>query len=248
MGCCKSKPLEFAPISLAEGIIPPSSPDPDVSFGTVKVIPAKGLISRAMAIYLENDRDGCPSYYFKNEMEGCRVYKASYFETGEMLQSEDLCIVQTGKRDRPERVTPQLLHSSLPERKTIEIVTKTDGKMVTMWKALATFTWEGHVIGLDGGYSLEKKSDTCTALLYNGNAIAYIYDVAGPPKAYTDLFTGRKAYMDYVRKPLGIHVSKSLSEVEMIRAVTILTSANDRMIPEAQREASHTGGGVGGGM
>ena len=75
--------------------------------------------------------------------------------------------------------------------------------------------------------------------------IAYIYDDAGPPKAHTDVFTMRKAYMDYVRKPIGIHVSKSLSEVEMIRAVTILTSANDRMIPEAQRESSHghTGGG-----
>ncbi len=103
MGCCASKPLEFAPFSLGDGILPPSPPsNNNDSFEAVKLVPPQGLIARAIAVYLSKDQDKCPSYYFTQDV----ILNKATFDptTKELIMSDDLLkivhssnIFETGK-------------------------------------------------------------------------------------------------------------------------------------------------------
>jgi hypothetical protein len=99
MGCCASKPLEFAPLSLGDGILPSPPNNVSSSFEAVKLIPPQGLVARAFAVYLSKDQDKCPSYYFTNSADVV-LNKATFDPaTKELLLSDDLLkIVYNTKR------------------------------------------------------------------------------------------------------------------------------------------------------
>lgn len=88
MGCCASKPLEFAPLSLADGILPSPPNNDSSSFEAVKLIPPQSIVARAFAVYLSKDQDKCPSYYFTQDV----ILNKATFDpaTKELIMSEDL--------------------------------------------------------------------------------------------------------------------------------------------------------------
>ncbi len=108
-----------------------------------------------------------------------------------------------------------------------------------MQKELNVSSFDCKVLGLTGGYELEKQSDTCTILKHNSTPIAYIHDPVASQTFKTMNFYRFKEYITYLHTPIGIYVAKHLSELEFLMALGIIAAANGRFLSIVQTESNH---------
>jgi hypothetical protein len=108
-----------------------------------------------------------------------------------------------------------------------------------MQKELDVFSFDCKIMGLTGGYELEKQSDTCTVLKHNGSPIAYVHDAVASQTFKTTNFYRYKEYITYLRTPVGIYVAKHLSEFEFLMALGIIAAANGRFLGIVQPESDN---------
>lgn len=108
-----------------------------------------------------------------------------------------------------------------------------------MQKELDVRSFDCKIMGLTGGYELEKQSDTCIVLKHNGSPVAYVHDPVASHTFLTMNFFRYKEYITYLRTPIGIYIAKHLSEPEFLMALGIIAAANGRFLGLVQPESTN---------
>ena len=248
MGCGSSKLPAFPPPSLADWVLPLNPPDD--SFQAVKIIPQPGMLGRHVAIYLPNDIDH-PSFFispfgksFFSPNGGSykcfryvRVFDGTNEEVAEIKQDWQSLKTQQDL-EAVGFEGGSLLHTA-GAKKTLTVLRKINGMEDSSVKVHKLFDLNGlSTCEISNGYAIkEDETNRCETMYLDGNVIAYIFDKAvamgGNGMVGQRGIGGGDDMMKYWKCPVGVYIKRDISETEMIRALTIIATANDRLIHDA---------------
>ncbi len=251
MGCCSSKLPSFPPSSAADGIAPMSPPD-EFDAQLIKFIPQPGMFGNAIGVYLPNDFDS-PSYFFQPTGGSYKLFKRV------MEDKEEVCVIKSGwqssdSKNHTDTFGNDVGNYTTSAKKTLTVVTKLNG-MEDKVKVVKSYEQEsGITVELDNGYSIQEKESQsqCVELTQNGNTIAHIYEKAG--MMVPEMGSGggggggpsglMQNALAAMKAPVALYINRRLSETEMVKALTIIATANNRLIRTACLDLESGGGGT----
>lgn len=247
MGCSSSKLPTFPSSSTADGIAPITPPD-EFDAQVIKIIPQPGMFGNAVGVYLPNDVE-IPTYFFQPKGGSYRLFRADG-----MGGKEEMAVIKNGWQsskgysvDNGNKYGNGMTSVTTSATLKLRVITKVDGAEHEV-KIVKTYSRDsGSKVEIDGGYSIQERPSTneaqsCVELTFNGNSIAYIYEKStsmNPTMGGTDgggvsgVSGAIKQGLAYLKAPMAIYMKRNLLQVELVRALTIIATANDRLIRSA---------------
>ena len=245
MGCSSSKLPTFPAASTADGIAPITPPD-EFDAQVIKFIPQPGMFGNAVGVYLPSDVD-TPTYFFQPKGGSYKLFKSDG-----MGGKEEMAVIKNGWQsskgysiDNGNVYGNGMASVTTSATLKLRVITKVDHGTEHQVKIVKTYSRDsGSKVEIDGGYSIQEHPSTNEAqpyleLTFNGNAIAYIYErssAMNPAMGGTaggSISDAMKQGMAYLKAPMAIYIKRNLLQVELVRALTIIATANDRLIRSA---------------
>jgi hypothetical protein len=260
MGCCISKLPDFknASVSLADGILPESAKSLNPNFIPVKIIPNPSLLSAAIAVYMPSDEDLSPSYFFNGSGGSFKLFKMVEMNTGDKGDFSPLekVVLKAGwQSSKSHGVSGNAAYGGhqsheITDRaeKTCTVQPKDSTSAVTIKKLYVR--GEGQSFSIDSGFEIvPDQSNRCQVVSRHGRIVAYIYEANMPGNGSgmpdPGLMTSFAMSKDYFKRPICLHIEK-MSEEDLELTLSVIATANDRLIRTAMLDIS--GGGIGGGI
>jgi uncharacterized membrane protein YgcG len=219
------------------------------------------MFGSAVAVYLPYDSTDAPSYFFQGSGGSFKLFKVT------MDGKEVAAVIKQGwgisYGGLNIRTSGDMMGNNVTTsaKKTLTVVTKLNG-MEHKVKVIKEFKHaSGSKVELNEGYSISSIAENknknenntanqeCEELSLDGNVIAHIYE--NPmSKMPTGMSIGMpsagggamKDALAYLKAPIALYIKRNLSDTEMVRALTIIATANDRLISSARPDISSGGG------
>lgn len=242
MGCCSSTQIPTFPSkSIAIGILPETHDN--YGFDAIFLIPQQGSRSANVAVYMPNDPDMAPSYFFGPAGGKFKLFKVEVDPTSSETIKKEMAVIKSGWQNSDTETTGDMFGIDETEvtnsaTKTMTVETNDNGieKKVKVAKTYERDT--GTSVELDSGFTLNmNEEESCYDLRRDGMIVAKIFD----PSQATMMEKLRNEDTDMselMQRPAALLLSDRLSLNEKIQIMTIAATANDRLIRTAMLDVA----------